>query len=120
MFVYGMTVYVENLKDCMCRKSQGIYKMKVSEQKKNLNQINRWCDYPLASNQHQFLHLHKVQGHPQNFFQGGGHHFKVTHGFGQALFKLSEHQSKLLSLNKMVSLQSCLHLLLIGASAGLR
>lgn len=31
MFVYGMTVYVENLKDCMCRKSQGIYRKKKKE-----------------------------------------------------------------------------------------
>lgn len=33
MFVYGMTVYVENLKDCMCRKSQGIYKKKKKKEK---------------------------------------------------------------------------------------
>jgi hypothetical protein len=30
-------------------------KCKVSEQKKNLNQIHIWCDHPLPSKQHQFF-----------------------------------------------------------------
>lgn len=31
--------------------------MQSEKQKKNLNPINIWWDYPLASKQHQFLHL---------------------------------------------------------------
>lgn len=30
-----MTVYVENLKDCMCRKSQGIYRKKKKGKNRN-------------------------------------------------------------------------------------
>lgn len=36
-----MTVYVENLKDCMCRKSQGIYKKEKIETLRTESQDSR-------------------------------------------------------------------------------